>query len=338
MKALITKIVTTIRTFIKLRPVQLVLYYIRFIYNKLKAPKGVSWYKKLPYWFVQAIVVLFLLVILIDMNFLWLFGRSPRVMQLNNPKMNVASELYSADNVLIGKYFYENRVPVEYNEISPTMIHALVSTEDVRFYKHHGVDIRSTFGIFLSMAQGEKRGGSTITQQLVKNLFKTREHYSRGLLGYIPGLRVVIYKAKEWINAVKIEFFYSKEEILTMYLNTVDFGSNSYGIQSASATFFGKKPGDLNVEECALLVGLLKAPSYYSPVTNPENALARRNTVIDQLVKYKYLSRASADSIKKIPIHLHYRVAGNYDGEALYFRDAVARELQDWLKENKKDI
>lgn len=287
---------------------------------------------------VQTIVVLFLFIILVDFNFLWLFGRSPKVTQLNNPKMSTASELYTADNVLIGKYFYENRVPVEYKELSTSLINSLIATEDVRFYKHHGIDFRSTIGIFWSMAQGEKRGGSTITQQLVKNLFKTREHYSRGLFSFIPGLKVVVYKTKELINAVKIEFYYTKEEILTMYLNTVDFGSNSYGIQSASTTFFNKNPGELKIEEGALLIGLLKAPSYYSPISNPENALRRRNTVIDQLVKYDFLTKEKADSIEKIPIHLHYKVAGNYDGEALYFRDAVARELQDWCKENKKDI
>jgi len=337
-KAIITKTIAQIRKFIMLQQVQIVLSYIYLLYNKLKAPKGVVWYKKLAYWLVQAVLVLFLFLVLVDMNFLWLFGRSPKVMQLNNPKQNVASELYTADNVMIGKYFWENRVPVEYNELSPTLVNALVSTEDVRFYQHHGIDLQSMVGIFWSMAKGEKRGGSTITQQLVKNLFKTREHYSRGLLSYIPGLKVVIYKTKELINAVKIEFFYSKAEILTMYLNTVDFGSNSFGISSAATTFFDKKPHELKTEECALLVGMLKAPSYYSPVTNPANALARRNTVIDQLVKYKYLTKDKADSIEKISIHLHYKVAGNYDGDALYFRDAVARELQDWCKDNKKDI
>lgn len=338
MKALIVKIIEQIRKFFKLQSVQIVLSYIRLLYNKLKAPKGISLYRKSLYWMVQTIVVLFLFIILVDFNFLWLFGRSPKVTQLNNPKMSTASELYTADNVLIGKYFYENRVPVEYKELSTSLINSLIATEDVRFYKHHGIDFRSTIGIFWSMAQGEKRGGSTITQQLVKNLFKTREHYSRGLFSFIPGLKVVVYKTKELINAVKIEFYYTKEEILTMYLNTVDFGSNSYGIQSASTTFFNKNPGELKIEEGALLIGLLKAPSYYSPISNPENALRRRNTVIDQLVKYDFLTKEKADSIEKIPIHLHYKVAGNYDGEALYFRDAVARELQDWCKENKKDI
>jgi penicillin-binding protein 1A len=337
-KAFITTVIEHIRKFIQLRPVQIVLSYILLIKNKLKAPKGIIWYKKLPYWLVQALVLFIIFIILVDMNFLWLFGRSPKVMQLNNPKMSIASELYSADNVLMGKYFWENRVPVEYKELSPTLINALVSTEDVRFYKHHGIDFKSMASIFLSMAQGEKRGGSTITQQLVKNLFKTREHYSKGLLSFIPGIRVVIYNTKELINAVKIEFFYNKDEILTMYLNTVDFGSNSYGIKSAATTFFDKQPKDLKIEECALLVGLLKAPTFYSPISNPENALARRNTVIDQLVKYKFLTKEKADSIKKIPIHLRYKVAGNYDGDALYFRDAVARELQDWCKDNNKDI
>ncbi|NWJ50876.1 MAG: transglycosylase domain-containing protein [Bacteroidetes bacterium] len=334
----IKKLIVLIKAFLALPVVKRVLSYIILFCNKLKAPKNIVWYKKIPYWLAQFIVGVFLFLILVDINFLWLFGRSPKVMQLNNPKMSVASELYTSDNVLIGKYFYENRVPAEYKELSPMLLNTLICTEDVRFYKHHGIDLQSTVGIFLSMAHGERRGGSTITQQLVKNLFKTREHYSKGLFSYIPGLKVLIYKTKELINAVKIEFFYSKEEILTMYLNTVDFGSNSYGIKSASVTFFDKKPTDLTIEECATLIGLLKAPTYYSPVSSPKNALSRRNTVLDQLVKYKYLSKDKADSIKNIPIHLRYKVAGNYDGKALYFRDAVARELQDWCKANKKDI
>jgi penicillin-binding protein 1A len=267
-----------------------------------------------------------------------MFGKSPKLSQINDPKQKTASELYAADGKLIGKYFDENRTPVKLNEVSPLMIKTLINTEDVRFYEHHGIDLKATFSIFWYMIKGEKRGGSTLTQQLVKNLFKTRNNYSRGLLGQIPGVKTVIYKAKEWITSLKIELFYSKDEILCMYFNTVDFGSNAYGIKTAARTFFNIKPSQLNIEQSALLVGMLKAPTYYSPISHVDRALERRNIVLGQLLKYNMISQPEHDSLTNLPILLNYSVENNYDGKAPYFREAVSTSLKVWLKEHELNL
>jgi len=307
-------------------------------FKKKKEKKKRSLYFRIIRGVLLLFVCFLLFLVLIDINFLWLFGKSPKIKDLSNPKSNIASELYSADGKLMGKYFTENRSPVKYNEISKKLIKTLIATEDIRFYQHHGIDYQATLSIIWSMFHGEKRGGSTISQQLVKNLFKTRTNYSRGLFGHIPGLKAVITKMKEWIGALKVEYFYSKEEILTMYLNTVDFGSNAYGIKTASRTFFNTKPSKLTIEQSALLIGLLKAPSYYSPIMNPKNALARRNTVLQQLEKYDIITSVEYDSISRIPIKLKYNVENNYDGNATYFREAVSKSLKEWCKTTNHNL
>ncbi len=238
-----------------------------------------------------------MLTLAIDVNLFWLFGSSPKISELKNPDISLTSEIFSADGKQIGTLFTENRTPAVYEDLPQNLINTLIATEDVRFYKHHGVDIKATFAAMWSVMQGDRRGGSTITQQLVKNLFKTRKDYSTGLLGSIPGISTLISKAKEWINAFKIEMYYSKEDIIMMYFNTVDFGSHAYGINSAASTFFSKKPIELTYNESAVLVGLLKAPSSYSPVANPERSKARRNQVIGQLEKYGYISQVEKDSL-----------------------------------------
>ncbi|MCK9617917.1 MAG: transglycosylase domain-containing protein [Lentimicrobiaceae bacterium] len=295
-------------------------------------------YKKILWRLLHFFIIFIIFLLLVDFNFLWFFGKSPHIHQIYNPDLKITSELYSSDGKLIGKYFDENRMPLKYEEIPQNIINALIATEDVRFYAHHGVDLRATFSILWYMSKGEKRGGSTITQQLVKNLFKTRENYSRGLLGYIPGVRTVIYKMKEWIAAFKIELLYSKKDILTMYFNTNDFGSNTFGLKTAAKTFFGKKPLQLNVEESAVLVGLLKAPTYYSPVLHPERALERRNIVLSQLQKYKFISPAICDSLSNTKLTLHFSAQGNSDDDISYFRDAVSNYLKTWLKENNFNL
>jgi penicillin-binding protein 1A len=224
------------------------------------------------------------LVIGVKTNFLWLFGDMPGVEDLENPKNNQASEIYSGDNILLGKYYRENRSPVEFNEISPYVIDALIATEDIRFYEHSGIDMKASFAIPWYMLKGDQRGSSTITQQLAKNLYKTRSGSSKGLLGYIPGLNILIAKAKEWITAINLESNFTKEEILNLYLNTVDFGSNAFGIKVASQTFFNTSPDSLTVEQAATLVGLLKATTTYSPVLHPDNCIERRNVVLKLMV------------------------------------------------------
>ena len=241
--------------------------------------------------------------------------------------------------MLIGKYFRENRSPVKYEKLSPMLVKALVATEDIRFYEHSGIDPEAMGGVAYALFRRENRGGgSTITQQLAKNLYKTRTDDSHGVLGHVPGLNTFISKTKEWLTAVQLEKNYTKEEILTMYLNTVDFGSNSFGIKVAAKTFFSSSPDSLKVEESAVLVGLLKAPTTYSPRFSPENALSRRNTVLAQMAKYNFISPAEYDSLSQLPIVLKYKVENHYDGPATYFRGAVSEYMRKWCEENGYDL
>ncbi len=308
----------------------------------VEKPKNKTWYNRTVsfiwkvFFLGAAFVLLYLLSV--EFNLFYLFGSSPSLDRLENPRSDLASELYTADGKLIGKYFSENRSPVRYNQISPTLIKALIATEDVRFYEHSGIDPEALFSALYDNLRGEGRGASTITQQLAKNLYKTRTDDSKGVLGHIPGVNIVISKTKEWLTAIKLEQRYTKEEILAMYLNTVDFGSNSFGIKVASKTFFNTSPDSLKAEQAAVLVGLLKAPTYYSPKFNPENSLRRRNTVLGQLAKYNYITKAEADSISKLPLVLDYSVETHYDGPATYFRGAVADYLKEWCKQNGYDL
>jgi penicillin-binding protein 1A len=296
-------------------------------------------YKKALRVSLNVILLFILYLFLVDINFLWLFGKSPSMDSISHPQQSVASEIYSSDGVLLGKYFRENRTPVTYEEISPILIKTLVTTEDERFYEHFGVDIQGLFAAAKDMMQGRARGASTISQQLVKNMFKTRSEYSTGLFGYIPGVKLLVMKTKEWITAVKIEMFYSKNEILTMYLNTVDFGSNAFGVKTAAKTYFNTTPQALTVEESATLVGLLKATTTYNPRINPKNSIRRRNVVLENLKNHHIITESELDSLKQIPISLkNYNVEKIYDGKALYFREALVDELRDWAQENEIDI
>jgi len=185
----------------------------------------------------------------VQLNFLGLFGYSPTERDVVMPTLNVASELYTADSVLIGRYFEEDRDPVPFDSISKNVIDALIATEDIRFYKHNGVDFMGLISGAVSTLKGDPRGASTITQQLAKNLFKTRYAHSQGLLSKIPGVRILVTKYKEWMTAYKLETKYSKDEILTMYLNTVSFSNNAYGIKTAALRYFNKQPSVLTVNE-----------------------------------------------------------------------------------------
>ncbi|WP_460537987.1 penicillin-binding protein 1A [Echinicola sediminis] len=275
----------------------------------------------------------------VSVDFLGLYGALPDFKTLENPENELASELYSSDGVMLGKYYRENRSPVKYEELSPNLINALVATEDIRFEEHSGIDPKGLARVLFKtilMGQRSSGGGSTLSQQTAKNLFKTRGAASQGTLSGIPGLRMLIIKTKEWIVATQLEKAYTKDEILTMYLNTSEFGSNAYGIKTAARTFFNKTPKDLNVQESAVLVGLFKAPTYYSPVYNPENSLRRRNTVLGQMEKYGYITSADFDSVATMPIELDYRVESHNRGLATYFREIVKADLLKWTKENLK--
>ena len=309
-----------------------------FIKDWVRIPREAVLWMKVLLIGIYSLAFFLIFTLAIDINLFWLFGSSPKIGELKNPNISLTSEIYSADGKQIGTLFTENRTPAVYEDLPANLVNTLIATEDVRFYQHHGVDIKATFAAMWSVLQGDKRGGSTITQQLVKNLFKTRKDYSTGLLGYIPGISTLISKAKEWINAIKIELYYSKEDIITMYLNTVDFGSHAYGINSAASTFFSKKPVELTYNESAVLIGLLKAPSSYSPVANPVRSLSRRNQVISQLQKYGFIKLSEKDSLTALPLHLHFQRKSFSKGNMTYLRDAIVRDLQQWSKETGYDV
>ena len=301
--------------------------------------QGRKWYTKTAVGFVSLIVMFLLYLVMVDVNFLWLFGKSPSMNAIMHPKTIQASELYSADGVQIGKYFSENRTPVTYEDVNPVFWRALIDTEDERFYQHFGIDFQGVFAAFKDfIVHHDARGASTITQQLVKNMFRVRTEYSTGLLGNIPGLKMLIMKSKEWITAVKLEMFFDKKEILTMYANTVDFGSNAYGIKTAAKTYFGTTPQQLTTDQAAILVGLLKATTYYNPRINPKNSFSRRNVVLNNMLGHKDLTQEQYDSLKEIPIKLDYSVENNYDGQAQYFREAVKNYLREWCDDNGYDL
>ena len=306
--------------------------------------KGV-WYQRIVAPIATFFVAFFLYLGAVDCNFLGLFGLSPTMECIENPVSSEASMVYSADSVLLGKFFSENRSPVKFEEISPYVINALISTEDERFYQHHGIDYQGLFAAVKDMSQGNARGASTITQQLVKNLFKIRSQYSTGVLGKIPGLKILIMKSKEWITAIKIEQRYNKKDIITLYLNTVDFGSNSYGIRTAARTYFNTEPKNLTAEQAATLVGLLKATTTYNPRINPKNSFARRNVVLGNMLSHDNMftegkmTKAMHDSLVQIPINIsHYKVENAYDGKAQYFRLAVREYLRDRCNANDVDL
>lgn len=283
---------------------------------------------------ISVLLAVVLYLISVNYNLFGLFGSMPSLEILENPKSEVASEIFSSDGEVLGKYFKENRSPVEYEQISPNLIKALLATEDIRFEEHSGIDMKGIFAILFYLAKGENRGSSTLSQQLAKNLFSTRSEKYEGILSSNGLMRKIIIKTKEWITAIKIERAYTKKEIITMYLNTVDFGSNAFGIKVAAQTFFSTTTDSLSVPQSAVLVGVLKAPSYYSPFYNPNEALNRRNTVLEQMEKYKYITNEELILYKNTPLTLKYNVENQNQGIATYFRTVVNNFLLNWCKKN----
>ena len=254
------------------------------------------------------------------------FGTMPTFDELENPRTNLATEIISADGKVLGTYYIENRSNVRYSELSHYMPEALISIEDERFTEHSGIDERALFRVAFGVITGRKKGGgSTITQQLAKNLFPRGENLSKS--------KLVLRKFQEWITATKLEHNYSKEEIIAMYLNTVAFGHNAYGIRSAASTFFDKKPSEMNIEECALMAGVVNAPTRYSPVRNPNNSLSRRNLVLKKMAENGFITQTECDSISLIPIDMsHFSVKDHNSGQATYFREFLRGELNEWAK------
>ncbi len=278
------------------------------------------------FWKIIAFGTLFAILFICSIGF-GLFGELPTFRDLENPKSNLASEVLSTDGKVLGSYFIQNRSNAKFNELSPNLINALIATEDIRFYEHSGIDLKGTFAIIFYSMIGKKRGSSTITQQLAKNLFPRKKQTI---------LNIGVIKMKEWLTAIKIERNYTKEEIITMYFNTVDFGSNSYGIKTAANTYFNKTPKDLSIDEAALLVGILKGTTVYSPIRNPERAKARRNVVLAQMEKYKYITEDELIEAQENELNLKFTSNDHNLGLATYFREYLRLELSKWCEENKK--
>ncbi|GGF64827.1 penicillin-binding protein 1A [Wenyingzhuangia marina] len=294
--------------------------------DKKKAAKpNYTFYLKV-FWalFSFSVLSVFAIFLLVSMG---AFGKLPTFKELESPEKNFASEIISSDGVTLGKYFRENRTPVSYDELPQELVDALVATEDERFYEHSGIDF---FSLARAIAKlGQDGGGSTITQQLAKQLF-TENYGTRNIV------KRIAQKLKEWVIAVKLEKQYTKDEIITMYLNKYDFLYNAIGIRSASRIYFNKEPIDLNIEESAILVGMAKNPSLYNPKRFPENALRRRATVFGQLERNGFITETEKDSLNALPIEIDYNPEGHSDGHATYFREYLRDYLKTWIKNHPK--
>lgn len=279
------------------------------------------------FWKIYFGLLLFGIVLLLFMS--WgLLGYMPDMEDLQNPNNYLSTEVYSSDSVLLGKYYIQNRSNVPYEKLPTNLVNALMATEDIRFREHAGVDLRAIFRAVFGVVSGDsKGGGSTITQQTAKNLFP-RESVNK--------LTIVFRKLKEWIIAAKLERTFSKNEIIALYFNTVEFSDNAFGIESAAHTYFNKPVDSLKIEECAVLVGMLKAPYKYNPRINPENAKQRRNVVLDQMYNYNFITKEQRDSLFQLPIKLDFNVQSHTDGLAPYFREYLRLWLKDWCKTVKK--
>lgn len=282
--------------------------------------------------FLGSISALALLLLLVG-----IFADIPSFEKLEHPDNKLATQIIAEGGEVLATFHIENRSYVTYQELSPYLVQAAVATEDVRFYKHSGIDFRSLGRVLVKTLIGRNSsqgGGSTITQQLAKTLYPREEVKSR-----IPGARklnMVKIKLKEWITAVKLERNYTKDEIITMYLNSVFFGSNAYGIRAAAQTFFSKHPSELTLEESATLVGMVNKPTRYNPVINPDKSKARRDLVISRMAKAKYIDRHSADSLKEVPLETHFQEMDHNSGRAPYFRDMLYR-IMSAKKPDRKD-
>ena len=268
------------------------------------------------FWLIFVAGLLFVVFFFVGIARGW-FGYMPPLEDLQNPKNKYASEVFSNDAVSLGRYYRtENRVSVNYEEISPYVINALVATEDARFYSHSGIDSKGFVRALLTL--GKAGGGSTITQQLSKQLYSPTAANT---------FERLLQKPNEWVIAVQLERLYSKDEIIMMYLNQFDFLYNAVGIKSAAQVYFGKKPIDLTAEEAAVLIGMCKNPSLYNPIRHQERALNRRNTVLNQMEKYGFITEAECDSLKQLPMDIDYHSVDHKEGTAQYLREYLRQIL-----------
>ncbi|MBP7540828.1 MAG: penicillin-binding protein, partial [Saprospiraceae bacterium] len=263
---------------------------------------------------------LFVALVIFYLFYLSLSGL-PTFDELENPKYDFASQILSSNNSTLGRLYIENRVPVTYEQLSPFVVQALLATEDVRFYKHSGVDAEAVARVVaktLVLANKSAGGGSTITQQLAKLLYSDRDFSNMGTIR--KNFALVNIKLKEWITAIKLERSYTKEEIIAMYLNKFNFIYGAYGIEAASETYFSKGNKELNESEAAVLVGMLKNPSLYNPVRRKEQAINRRNTVLRRMVTNGALDAKKAEKLIEKPIELKFKPKSHIEGDATYFR------------------
>jgi len=283
------------------------------------------------FWLIL-LVPAFSLLVLVGLVSVGAFGTLPSFEELENPRSNLASVVYSSDGKTLGKFYAENRVNVNYTEISPYVTHALVATEDARFYSHSGVDLRGLFRVLVRTVIGGDQsggGGSTLSQQLAKMLFPREGKKNK--------LKMAVRKVKEWVIAARLERQYTKDEILTMYLNKFDFINTAVGIKSAAKIYFDTTPDSLKIQQAAMLVGMAKNPALFNPARRPDTTLQRRNVVMNQMVKYGYLSQAAYDSLKKLPLDLIFQPEDHNEGLATYFREYLRDNfLADWIRKNPK--
>ena len=288
--------------------------------QKLGMSKFSKWIWRL---FLGGLVALFIVFMLAALD---VFGTLPTFEELENPENNLATEVISIDGETLGKYYRENRTPVKYSELPDNLIQALIATEDERFYEHSGIDFQGTARAAAKF--GRDGGASTITQQLAKMLFTKT---ASGNIG-----KRLIQKVKEWVIAIRLEKQYTKNEIITMYLNKYDFGHAAVGIRSASRIYFGKEPNELSMDQSAMLVGMLKNSSLYNPMRREELVTNRRNVVLGQMVRNEFLTEEAKDSLQKLPLELDINLEGHSDGTATYFREYVREFMRKWMKENPK--
>ncbi|HEY8780839.1 MAG TPA: transglycosylase domain-containing protein [Mucilaginibacter sp.] len=283
-------------------------------------------YRKYNWYLWRTVIACFtFFILLLVVTYFGLFGPLPSFRELENPKSNQASEVLSSDKTVLGTYYVQNRSSVSYTQLSPNVVNALIATEDTRFYEHSGIDFRRSFTILLLNLFGSKQGASTITQQLAKNLFS-------GQISHNPFVRIT-QKLKEWIIAVELERRYTKQEIVTMYLNTVDFGAyNTFGIKSAARTYFNVTPDKLTPDQAALLVGMVRGPGTYSPIRHPDRALNRRNLILRLMTKQNFLSDGQLEELKKKPLGLDFNPMDHNEGPAPYFRAVLKKEIQKVFK------
>ena len=296
---------------------------------KTKKTKINKEFTKFIRWFWTLFFLGILLVVSIFVSAsIGVFGDMPDYTVLENPKTNLATEVLSSDGQLLGKYYYrDNRTLLDYKQISPNLVDALIATEDARFYSHSGIDARGTLRALVYL--GSKGGASTISQQLARQLFI-------GVRDKEDKVNAIFQKVKEWVLAIRLERQYTKEEIIAMYFNIYDFNNNADGIKSAASIYFNKTADSLSIEESAMLVGMFKNSSLYNPRRNTEGTTNRRNVVLSQMHKYGYISQQLKDSLQKRPLNLEYTPQSHKTGLATYFRAYIKSELKKWINNNPK--